>query len=224
MLFDCIDVINCFSIDYMHNVPLGIFKDMMTIWLGMKRIPEHACGISKIKSVESRKMFNKRVMSLKPPMTFCRKPRSIFDVSTFKASELLYCMFYYVRYALIGLLPTRVIKNFEKLYSAIYTLCKKTIKIDEIHDACKLLTEFADEFQEIYGPGAVTLNLHLLRHYFEMIMNCGPLWAYSLFGFENNIGQLKEYVVGTTDVLDQITHKYSIDRIDCEEPNVPSDQ
>lgn len=96
--------------------------------------------------------------------------------------------------------------------------------MSEIRDACNMLIDFVDEYQEIYGPSAVTLNLHLLRHYFEMIMNCGPLWSYSLFGFENNIGQLKKYVVGTTDVLDQIAHKYSIDRGDYEEPSVPNDQ
>lgn len=217
LLFDNINLIDSFAIDYMHGIPLGIFKDMLMIWLGIKRIPEHLKCTFKIKSAENRIIFNKRIMSLKPNMTFARKPRSIFEVLHFKAAELLYCMFYYVRYALNGLLPVPVIKHFEKLSAGIYMLCKKNIKSSEIRVACDLLLNFADEFEEIYVPGAVTLNVHLLRHYFNMVMNCGPLWAYSLFGFENNIGRLKKYVVGTPDVLDQIAHKYSIDKSSCAE-------
>lgn len=56
------------------------------------------------------------------------------------------------------------------------------------------------------------MNLHLLRHYRNMVINCGPLWAYSLFGFENNIGKLKRYVLGTTHVLEQVANKYVIEK------------
>lgn len=201
LIFDHVNVIESFSIDFMHNILLGIFKDMMMIWLGIKRIPEHSNGIYKIKSVENRKLFNKRILSLKPHLTFNRKPRSIFEIAYFKASELLYCLFYYVRYALNGLIPMRVIKNFEKLSAGIYMLCQKNEKLSEVREAYNMLIDFVNEFEEIYGPGAVTMNLHLIRHYFDMVMNCGPLWAYSLFGFENCIGRLKKYV-----------HKFSIDK------------
>lgn len=219
-VFDHVNVIDSFAIDYMHGIALGIFKDLLMIWLGIKRIPEHSNLIYKIKSVENRKIFNKRILNLKPHLTFNRKPRSIFEVLNFKASELLYCMFYYVRYALNGLLPTRVIKHFEKLSSGIYTLCQKNIKFSEVREACTMLNDFANEYEEIYGPGAVTMNLHLLKHYFDVISNCGPLWSYSLFGFENSIGQLKKYVVGKTDVLSQISYKYLIDKNSSTEQRV----
>lgn len=80
----------------------------------------------------------------------------------------------------------------------------------EIKKACQMLSEFSFEFENIYGKGATTMNLHLLKHYYNMIINCGPLWAYSMFGFENNIGILKNYVCGTTDELSQIAKKYSL--------------
>lgn len=119
-------------------------------------------------------------------------------------------MFYYLRYSLIGILPTRIIKNFEKLSAAVYILCKKEILFDEIHLASQMLKEFANEFEEIYGSGAVTMNIHLLIHFKDMVENCGPLWCYSMFGFENNIGRLKKLVCGTTDVLIQIGNKYVV--------------
>lgn len=209
LLFDSIDIINSISIDYMHGIALGIFKDLMYIWLGIKKGFSSNC---KIKSVENRKLFNTRILNLKPFSSFHRKPRSIFDVPYFKASELLYMMFYYVRYALVGLISTRVIKNFEKLSAAIFILCKKTIDKTEVQYACGMLIDFADEFELIYGQNAVTVNLHLLRHYGNMVINCGPLWSHSLFPFENNIGKLKGYVCGKSDVLEQVVNKYLIEK------------
>lgn len=216
LLFDDIDVINSCVTDYMHGIPLGIFKDLMCIWLGIKTVSNKSTEY-KIKSVENRKVFNRRILKLKPFSTFNRKPRSVFEVANFKASELLFMMWYYVRYALVGLIPTRVIKHFEKLSAAIYILCKKSIQKNEIHMACYMLISFADEFELIYGQNAVTKNLHLLRHYHNMILNCGPLWCYSLFGFENNIGKLKGYVQGKTRVLEQVLNKYVIEKGDRSE-------
>lgn len=166
LMFDHFNVIDSFAIDFMHGIPLGIFKDMMLIWMGIKRIPDHP-GIHKIKTVADREIFNKRILKMKPFMSFNRKPRSIHDVMTFKASELLYCIFYYVRYALNGLLPRNVVKNFEKLSAGIYILCKKNIKVNEVRHACDMLIDFANEYEDIYGPGAVTMNLHLIKHYFD---------------------------------------------------------
>lgn len=75
-----------------------------------------------------------------------------------------------------------------------------------------MLINFADEFELIYGRSAVTMNLHLLRHYRNMVLNCGPLWCFSLFGFETNIGKLKGYVLGKTHVLEQVLNKYVIEK------------
>lgn len=120
------------------------------------------------------------------------------------------CLFYYLRYSLVGILPTPVIKHFEKLSVGTYILCKDKISKIEKKMACKMLKEYATEFETIYGPGAVTMNLHLLLHFENMIDNCGPLSAYNMFGFENKIMFLKSLVSGTTDVLSQIATKYPI--------------
>lgn len=209
LLFDDINVIDSFPIDFMHGILLGLMKDILEIWLGKKTIPNPPYKDYKIKTVKSRTILEKRIKSLKPTSSFKRKPRSIFEIANFKASELLHLLWYYLRYAIVGLLPTRVVKHFEKLSVSTFILCKKDVKVDEVRAACEFLKQFASEFEDIYGPGAVTMNLHLLNHYQGMIFNCGPLWSYNLFGFENNIGVLKRLVCGTTDVLNQIAFKYS---------------
>lgn len=123
------------------------------------------------------------------------------------------CVWYYLRYSLVGLLETKIVKNFEMLSAGSYILCKENIARTDLRRACDLLIDFANEFEVIYGKGAVTMNKHLLRHYFEMIDNCGPLWAHSLFGFENQMGVLKGTVNGTTDYLEQISKSYAAGKV-----------
>lgn len=149
--FKDFDMISSFSIDFMHGIALGLTKDLVEIWIGKKTIPQPPYPDYKIKAVKSRQVLDKRIINFKPTMDFKRKPRSIFEISNYKASELLYLLFFYLRYALVGLLPTRVVKHFQKLASATYILCTKTNRMSQIRSACDLLIEFADEFEQIYG-------------------------------------------------------------------------
>lgn len=221
LMISDIDMIHSFPIDYMHGIALGVMKDLIEIWLGKKRIPKPPYSEFKLKSHQI-ETLKKRILSLKPPVSWRRRPRSIVEVANFKASELLNYMWFYLRYTLTGLLSTRIIKHFEMLSAAAYILCRDVIKSEEIKLACDLLINFANEFENIYGQGAVTMNVHLLRHYFEMVTNCGPLWSYSLFGFENNIGVLKRLVNGNVDVLEQISKKYLIFKIKNPTANIPA--
>lgn len=223
-LFDYINIIDSVPTDYMHGVLLGVMKHLLEIWLGTKRIPQPPYKSYKITSVAERKRLDQRILAMKPYANFSRKPRSIFDLANFKAIEIQNLMWYYLRYALVGILPNRLIKNFEKLSAAIYMLCKKKIKSSEIILASEMLIDFSNEFEDIYGSGAVTMNIHLLVHYREIIENCGPLWCYAMFGFENNIGQYKKYVCGKTDVLSQIAHKYVLEETNPESKIVYENQ
>lgn len=207
-MFDEIDLINSLPVDVMHGIYLGIMKDMIEIWIGKKRIPTPPYKEYKIKSVKFRQLLSQRILSLKPNIHFSRKPRSIFEIANFKASELMNLMLYYLRYSLVGILPTKIIKNFEKISAATYICNKKQVSKDELHVAKGLFIEFAREYEEIYGKGAITMNVHLLNHYHSIILQCGPVWSYNMFGFENNIGKLKNFVCGPTDVLSQIANKY----------------
>lgn len=135
LLFSDIDVINSLPIDYMHGILLGLTKNLIEIWLGKKRIPTPPYGDYKIKQVASKKTLEQRILKMKPTINFSRKPRSIFEIENFKASELMYCLFYYLRYSLVGLLPTRVIKHFEKLSAATYILCKDKISTSEVRQS-----------------------------------------------------------------------------------------
>lgn len=210
------DIINSFCIDYMHGIALGISKDLIKIWVSKRSVPQPPYKNFKL-STKNCELLNSRILQLKPTSNFRRMPRSILDISDFKASEVMDCVFYYLRYSIVGLLETKIVKHFEKLSAGCYILCKEAISEDGKKRACDLLTNFADEYEEIYGAAAITMNIHLLKHYYHMINQCGPLWAYSLFGFENHIGVLKASVNGTTDYLDQIGKNYAASRTNLSE-------
>lgn len=202
LMFESIDTIKSFPVDFMHGVLLGL-----------KSIPNPPCKDYKIKSERFRLFLEKRINSLKPTCEFKRKPRSIFEISNFKASELMYLLWYYLRYALVGILPTPIVRHFEKLSVGSYMLCKKNVTFAEIRSACEMLKQYANEFE--------VMNLHLLNHYECMILNCGPLWSYNMFGFENKIGILKSFVTGRTDVLLQLAEKISRSLVCSADPEEP---
>lgn len=113
-----LDVIKSFSIDYMHGVGLGVMNHLIEIWIGKKAIPKPPYSDYMIKKTLHRQFLNKRIVCLKPPQSVRRLPRSLDEVANFKATELIHHMWFYLRYTLPGLLPTKLIKHFEKLSAA----------------------------------------------------------------------------------------------------------
>lgn len=209
LLFNDFNIIDNFAIDFMHGVALGIVKDILQIWFGMKKIPAVNNGLKiKLQNPNERKILSSRIEQLKPPMHFRRKPRALLDLANFKATEFLHLLLYYIRFAVGNLLSTKVIKNIELLSAAIFILCKPELNEQQLRVAGDYLNKFTDDFEIIYGKGAVTMNCHLLRHYENMVRNCGPLWCHSLFGFESSIGALKKFVSGTNSVVIQMANKY----------------
>lgn len=225
LLFDYFDIIDYFAIDFMHGAGLGVEKHIVEIWLGIKKIPDPKNGIKyKLKNEAERKMMNQRMLQFKPLMHFRRKPRSIFEVANYKASELINFLFYYSRFIALNLLPTKVIKHMELLSASIFILCKPSLTFEEIYQADSMLNKFCNDFEIIYGPGAVTMNIHLLRHYARSYLISGPIWANSLFAFESNIGRIKNLVSGNTDILLQISEKYAKSTMfHTDTENIPND-
>ncbi len=80
--------------------------------------------------------------------------------------------------------------------------------MNELEEAEKRLKQFSIEFPRLYGIDNEVFNEHLTSHITKSVRNCGPLWAFTNFPFEDMNGVLKNYVNGTTDVLKQIVSKF----------------
>lgn len=216
------DIINGFSTDYMHGVFLGTVKRLISIWLGGLKLTSPNMSNFKTISKQNQVELNRRICALKPYSRISYKPRSLEFQALFRAIEYKYLCLYYLTYSLRGLLEKRYIEHFTLLSAGIYILSKHELDENDICKAEKMLDEFCNQFEKLYGVNAVTLNLHLLRHYGLIVRNTGPLWCHSLFGFETNMGVLAKYSSGGLNVLEQISEKYIIAK--SQNVNTPMDQ
>lgn len=208
--FKDFDLVNGFVIDWMHGTLLGLVKLMLDFWLGTKPIlyAQEEKVRFKMLTANQRLEFNKRVLSLKPPTRINHKPRSILERSFYTANEYRSLLWYYLKFALRGLLDYKLIKHFDLLSNATYKLSQTRLTKSEIVQAGALLNQFADEFEVNYGKNSVTTNLHALRHYADVVINTGPTWCHSLFTFESNMGPIKGSFCGNVDVVEQIAFNY----------------
>lgn len=215
MVLPQFDIIKCVPTESMHNIYLGVFKRLLSIWLGdIKLANSNFKHITKKNQV----ILNKRLLALKPYSRISYKPRSLDERALFRAVEYKYLMFFYLRYGAANIIEKKYIDHFELLSAAIYMLSKSEINDNEIKLCEKMLNEFADKFEQYYGKSSVTMNVHLVRHYAFVVENCGPLWSHSAFGFESNMGVLKGWATSSFCVIDQIAKKYVISK------NFPSEQ
>lgn len=54
------------------------------------------------------------------------------------------------------------------------------------------------------------MSIHRLWHLGKCVRTAGPLWVYSIFGFERNMGRLIKWVCGTPFFLQQIASTYCL--------------
>lgn len=102
----------------------------------------------------------------------------------------------------------RYFAHLMKLVEATHILCSTQITSDQLDKADNLLQTFVQEFEDNYGGVNMVFNVHLLLHTVQCVRKSGPLFTYSNYAFEDNIGYLGKFVRGPTDPLYQITDRY----------------
>ena len=92
------------------------------------------------------------------------------------------------------------------LVSAMHTLLGDAIPSADIIKANTQLELFYSLVPELYGEVVCTANMHTLIHLAQFVLDWGPLWGYSCFGFESMNGHLRKSCHGTGYVLPQLVH------------------
>ena len=154
----------------------------------------------------TKKEIDKRLLRIKPPHEFRRKPRSITYFKYWKASGFRAWLLYYSLPVLSGLLPPDYIYHLSLLVSATHTLLGDAILASDIDKAHEMLSTFYSLFPLLYPCELCTINIHCLIHLSKMVKTWGPLWAYSCFSFESMNGHLRKSCHGTRLVLTQMIH------------------
>lgn len=200
-------IIQC-PIDWMHCVLLGVTNALMELWFHSNNHREKYY-LPPIK----RAIVERRISRITPLQSFTRQARSVEERNFWKANELRNWLFYYSKPCLKGVLNSKYFDHFCLLSESIYLLSQTNITKSMFEEASRKLCQFTTQYERYYGLQHMVYNVHLLDHIPDCVEECGPLWAYSNFNFEDNNGHLAAYVQGTNSVEKQILSKIYYDGI-----------
>lgn len=184
-------------VECMHSVYLGVAKQHIELLLKYVQPRFH-------------KLINERLTAIKPPTRISRLPRPIGEIANFKASEFRNWLLYYFLVCFDGVLERKYLKHFALLSQAIYYLNQASITVDELNKAEILITQYIEDFEQLFGIENMTFNVHLLRHLPETIRNWEPMWAHNAFTFESWNHRIIESILSPKDRVIQAATRFSI--------------
>lgn len=141
-------------IDPMHNMYMGTAKYMFSgVWLKENLVTPTSV-------VE----INDRVLSLvvPPEVKFGRLPACLQYPSSLTAEQWMLWVNYYSLYCLHEIIPPEHLECWRHFVLASRILCKRQLNNNDIRIADALLLQFCSRFERLYGPEAVTPNIHIL--------------------------------------------------------------
>lgn len=211
-----IDVVQQFSLDYMHAVCLGTMKKMLILWkgdnIGRRDINKQKLSPGLIKKI------SERLLSLKNdiPLDFVRKPRSLDELPRWKATEFRLFLLYVGPVVIYSIVSKKIFQNF------LYLNVAMTIFLSPNYNhlatyAKSLMFNFVKNFGILYGDHFISHNIHGLIHLYDDYQNYGMLDNISCFKFENYMSHLKKMVRKSDSRFQQIVRRYE-ERSKCIPP------
>ncbi|XP_049272028.1 uncharacterized protein LOC119395047 [Rhipicephalus sanguineus] len=189
-----LDLVNGYSVEYMHCVLLDVAKQVIETILPTSN--SHQRFYSGSPSALSQ--IDARLLSIKPPHCITRLPRSIQERSYWKASEWRHWDLFYSLHCLSGILIEEYWRHLSKLSEGVYILLKNELTAQEIDKAEFLLTKFVSRCEALYGVSFMTYNVHALLHLASCARSLGPLWAHGAFVFEGGNGTIHRAIIDSS--------------------------
>ena len=197
-------MVSSFPIDFMHCVLLGTTRRMLSIWCN--KIPYKLKYQDKVELND--KMYRLRAST---PSDFSRKPKSIFDVDRWKATECYSFLLYYGPIVLQNILPQDRYEHFCLLFTAIRIFCIPGLVAQEnlLEFAHQLLVKFISDYSALYPQLNVVFNIHQLQHLKNHVARYGTLQTFSAFKYENFLGGIKRKIKSGSLPLQQLIARMS---------------
>lgn len=192
-----------FLVDPMHATDEGTSKSFLNAWLNRTGSEFYIGDPTNLDKIE------KALTILHPPLEFRKAVRKIEYLAYWTARELQNWTFYVSVPALVKILPNRFLKHYSLYVQATYILMFPGVPREALNIAKDLLQEFCSKTENIYGPGMMLFNLHILLH---LTMNCdrwGPTFALNAYGFEAGNQFLKKLVQNCNGIPNQICRGFS---------------
>ncbi|XP_071652563.1 uncharacterized protein [Temnothorax longispinosus] len=182
-----IGMVSQFRLDPFHLVWHGVFKRLLEVW--------HTWNGPWKLYREIRWDIYFLLLSLAGtcPRDFVRKPRSLKEWRTYKATEERRLCLYDGIVVFKDNLEENVYHHFLMLHGALTILSSPMLVQSEImcHYSNDLLRAFINHSIVIYGKTFVVYNVHSLSHLAQECLSHGSLDKFSAFPFENFLKSLK---------------------------------
>lgn len=188
-----VELVTGMVLDSMHLVYHGVVRRILNCWKTGKGVQE-----PKVTKISSRQVdvISGKLINLRHhiPREFARKPRSLFELDRWKASQLRQFLLYTGLVVLKTEISDRLYEIFMCLSLPIFLLSSERLCEHYCDYAQELLVFFVEQCTEIYGPAFVVYNVHDLIHIADDVRNFGHLESISSFPFENFLGHMKKCV------------------------------
>ncbi|KAE9523658.1 hypothetical protein AGLY_016210 [Aphis glycines] len=182
-----INIINTVVLDYMHNVCLGVVKQLIGFWVkGIK-------GNKQVQLEKNKKnKINYELKIIRPyiPSEIGHLLRAIDEIEYYKFTELRTFLLYTGQIVLKGNLKKKFYFHFLLLVYAIRILiCAKTcLKYNKL--ATQFLKKFVNDYSSLYGSQFISYNVHSLVHLPTYVLIHGPLDNFSCFRYDNFLQEI----------------------------------
>jgi hypothetical protein len=192
-------------LDYMHLLCLGVMRRLVFAWL--RKGP-----LSVRIGSNAAKVISDRLTSLRQfiPSEFSRRPRSLDEISNWKATEFRQLLLYTGVTVFEGILSADIYNNFLMLFvfSTILISPRLAASFQLCDYAEKLSFTFIDSLKTLYGHDMIVYNIHSIIHLPSDAKLFGNLDNISAFPFENKLKSIKKLVRKPHLPLQQICRRF----------------
>lgn len=202
-----LDFVNHFILDYLHLQCLGVMRSMIVNMWYKGEIP-HRFSAAQIELVSNLLVRFQSCI----PVEFARKPRELYIVLRWKATEFRLFILYLGPIVLKNVLSEEKYVHFLEFHFAMRILLNANLsKEQELRQFAKaLLKHFVQSTAILYNENFITHNFHNNIHivddadYFVDKLDDFSLDTISAFPFENYMQNIKRKVRGRGKPLEQI--------------------
>jgi hypothetical protein len=177
---DYFNLFEGFVVDYMHNIPLGVFKTYFTLITESTRLKFwHTFDNEQIAMEDDLSLIEERLKTITPPSSITRTPGSVKDTANWRANEWRSFLLFYGIPCLKGILKKKYVIHFGMLSKATNLLLQKLVSLSDVKEAHRLLLLFTFYCQKYFGEEHMHFNIHLLSHICKGVLNYGSIWTHN---------------------------------------------
>lgn len=185
-------------VDDMHCAYIGNTKQMIKLIIKSKHKDERWSLHNRLDILED------RMSKITPPNFVHRLSRPLAELKDWKAAELKNFLLFYALPLFYNLLPFDYYEHLKLFIVGMYLVSTRSISDEDIDNSEKMLNQFVNQFEGLYGRQNMLPNSHMLLHIPAGARKYGPVQLFSMFYYEDCNGKLKALIHGTLHAENQI--------------------